>query len=131
MTDFHPDDKISVIRTHGGQAPEFISISELNTLIDANDHVVQVDLSSVTGYNIQPSDTVVIATATAETGSKVNLPEATGSYRRITVKNLSANAMDTYPTAGGTIDGAEDPVSIAALGVVTVFDCAATKWIII
>ena len=139
------DDKIAVIRTTGGDKPEYFTLDDVNTFISAEE-TARLDAIEATLDTIPstitiidddeatedltleaPKTYIVEALIKDETNYNLLLPAATGSGKTIRVSNKRSAALTITATAGQFID-ADDVISIAQFEFATLVDYAAGKW---
>jgi hypothetical protein len=125
---FSVDDNGTV--TIGGGSPTLNS-----TTVRATNYLFNSATTFTAGTNAQGqgvlSAEVTVVTTTAANPSGVTLPTATsGRGRRVTVINKGTNAINVYPTTGGTIDGgaANAAYNIPVNSQVTFFGTGAGIW---
>jgi hypothetical protein len=112
-----------------------VSDSLIATTVRATAYQFNSATAFTAGTNAQGqgvlSAEVTVVTTTAANPSGVTLPTATsGRGRRVTVINKGTNAINVYPTTGGTIDGgaANAAYSIPVNSQVTFFGSGAGVW---
>jgi hypothetical protein len=159
-TTLRSDDKISVIKTTGGNAPEYYPISEINELISAEESKrlddlelavdglellipIPIDIAltekveesdTAVDYVVDSSDTRIVVThAVADKTGDVILPLATGSARQIIVKSLVAETFAVVPDVaeGDVINIDGTSVNVTTTSSITLLDYDAGVWITI
>lgn len=94
MATFNTDDKIPVVRVHGGQAQEFITIDELNTLISTEEQSELTDLQAQVGSYDPDVTSSTITADLALLQSEVET-ETTGLLDRTTAAEGDIDDLET------------------------------------
>ena len=126
MATFNTDDKIPVVRVHGGQAQEFITIDELNTLISTEEQSELTDLQAQVGSLETDSTSMLDRQIATKAHAKLTIAATPGEGQTVTVDTtvyrFRLDALsETGVKATGTLTAAGQPsandtVSIGTAG---------------